>query len=379
VRNRLGRKKRIWLLLALCAIAVVSYVPVTRLITTVRLITVVRRVASGNSRSNPAVHEEKIVRRMGDSEQEAIIYRPSLSSPDSAVVCIAGVSELGCYHPSLVALSRDLAGAGFLVLTPDIKMLREFRIYPPPFDEISFWLHEVRKVEGGRKLRRVGLAGISFSGTLALVAAAQPRNRDSVAYVLGIGCFDDLIRCSHFWFDAGPVTVGPGYYPNRFYAKWVIMLAAVDLLPAADDRQFLQLVLCNLLLQKGGLSPPDTLSEEGRRWYRLALMREDQGDPQLAEQIETHVAAILCPELSTKQPAGEIRCPVFLAHGAYDDLIPPEESRKLREKIVQAKSYLLVSPFITHTHASEKPLSLWTKIGAAFDLLRFFYHLSGAL
>ena len=39
MKNRLGWKKRTWLLLALCAIAVVSYVPVTRLITTARLIT----------------------------------------------------------------------------------------------------------------------------------------------------------------------------------------------------------------------------------------------------------------------------------------------------------------------------------------------------
>lgn len=375
----MGGKKQTWLLLALCAIAVVSYVPVTRLITAARLITVLRRVASADSRSNPAIHVERIIRRVGDSEREGIVYRPSLSSPDSAVVLVAGVSELGCDHPNLVALSRALAGTGFLVLTPDIKMLREFRIYPPPLDEISFWLHEVRNVEGGQKLRRVGLAGISFSGTLALITAAQPRNRDSVAYVLGIGCFDDLIRCSRFWFDAGPVTVGPGYYPNRFYAKWIIMLAAVDLLPAEEDRQFLQVVLRNLLQQKGVPSPPDTLSEEGRRWYRLALMREDQADPQLAEQIETQVAAIVYPELSTKQPASEIRCPVFLAHGAYDDLIPPEESRNLQEKIVQAKSYLLISPFITHTHPSETPLSLWSKIGAALDLLRFFYHLSGAL
>jgi pimeloyl-ACP methyl ester carboxylesterase len=237
----------------------------------------------------------------------------------------------------------------------------------------------VRNVEGGQKLRRVGLAGISFSGTLALIAAAEPRNRDAVAYVLGIGCFDDLTRCSHFWFDAGPVTVGPGYYPDRFYAKWIIMLAAVDLLPATEDREFLQVVLRNLLLQKRAPSPSNTLSEEGRRWYRVALLREDQADPQLAEQIETHVAAIVCPQLSTKQPAAEIRCPVFLAHGAYDDLIPPEESRHLQQKIVQAKSYLLISPFITHTHASETPMSLWIKIGAALDLLRFFYHLSGAV
>jgi len=379
VKIRSGRKKRTQRLLALCAVAVVSYVPATRLITAARLIAVVRRVASADSRGNPAIHEERIIRRMGDSEKEGIVYRPPLSSPESAVVLVAGVSELGCDHPNLIALSRALAGAGFLVLTPDIKMLREFRIYPPPLDEISFWLHEVRNVEGGQKLRRVGLAGISFSGTLALIAAAEPRNRDLVTYVLGIGCFDDLTRCSRFWFDAGPVTVGPGYYPDRFYAKWIIMLAAVALLPAAEDREFLQVVLRNLLQQRGVPLPPDTLSEEGRRWYRLALLREDQADPQLAEQIETHMAAIVYPGLSTEQPAAEIHCPVFLAHGAYDDLIPPEESRRLQQKIVQARSYLLISPFVTHTHASETPMSLWIKISAAFDLLRFFYHLSAAV
>lgn len=68
MRNRLGGKKQTWLLLALCAIAVVSYVPVTRLITAARLITVLRRVASADSRSNPAIHVERIIRRVGDSE-----------------------------------------------------------------------------------------------------------------------------------------------------------------------------------------------------------------------------------------------------------------------------------------------------------------------
>lgn len=369
-----------WLLfLVLCVAALAGSASIKRLITTARLIAVVGQAASANEGKEPGIREEKITRNMEGLEKEAIVYGPLSSSATSAVILIPGVSELGCHHPRLAALSRSLAGAGFLILTPDIKMLREFRIYPPPLDEISFWLHEVHQVEGARKLRRVGLAGISFSATLALIAAAEPKNRGLASYVVGIGAFDDLIRCSHFWFDAGPVTVAPGYYPTRFYAKWIIMLAAAGMLPTEGDRQFIEQVLRTLLLQQRPPALPVSLTEEGRRWHRLALMREDQEDSQLSQQIENHVTAILYPELSTGKPAAEIRCPVFLAHGAYDDLIPPDESRRLRGRIINADSYLLITPFLTHTHPSGKPIAWREKTTGVLTLFAFFYHLSGVV
>jgi len=375
-----GRKNPTWLLPAILAAAVLAaYIPAARTITAIRLLAVIRRVASADINKLPSVQEAKIVRYMGLSEEEAMLYRPSGAEPKSGVVLIAGVSELGCYHPRLVSLSRALAQSGFLVLTPDIRMLREFKIYPPPFDEISFWLHEVPKLEGARRLRHVGLAGISFSGTLALLAAAQPRNWNLVAYVLGIGCFDDLNRCSRFWFGAGPVTVGPGYYPTRYYARWVMMLAAVDMLPSPDDREFLETALRNLLLQKQVSSPRAGVTGEGLRWYHLATMPEDQADPELATRIGSQIAARLYPHLGTDQLAHELRCPIFLAHGAYDDLILPEEIRALHQKINEVPSYLLISPFLTHTHPWEKPLRWTTRTAAVFDLFLFFYHLAGAI
>jgi dienelactone hydrolase len=380
VRRAYGRKKPTWLFPAILAAAVLAaYIPVSRTITAIRLLAVVRRVASGDIDKSPSVQEAKLVRYMGRSEEEAMLYRPSGAEPTSGVVLIAGVSELGCYHPRLVSLSRALAQSGFLVLTPDIRMLREFKIYPPPFEEISFWLHEAPELEGGRRLHHVGLAGISFSGTLALVAAAQPRNSSLAAYVLGIGCFDDLNRCSRFWFGAGPVTVGPGYYPTRYYARWIMMLAAVDMLPSRDDRDFMETALRNLLLQKQVSAPPAGVTDQGLRWYHLATMPEDQADPELAERIGGQIAATLYPQLRTDRLAHELRCPIFLAHGAYDDLIPPEESRALHQKTSEAQSYLLISPFLTHTHPWEKPLGWKTKTSAVFDLFLFFYHLAGAV
>ncbi len=364
--------------ISLCALAAAAYIPAASLATAVRLLFVVRQVASGTAGNDPRVVVREISGRAGSQGLQAIAYRPATAHARSAVILIPGVSELGNRHPRLVELASALAGAGFLVVTPDIRMFREFRIHPPPLDEISFWIQEVPRLEGSGEIRRVGLAGISFAGTLSLIAAAQPRNQDAVAFVLGIGCFDDLLRCSRDWFAAGPVTVSPGYYPTRYYARWILMLAAIDLLQAETDRMVMQEVLRSLLLQKD-VPPPDAMTSEGRRWHRLATMREDESDPPLADQIESHVAPLVHPGLSTAEPAAKVLCPVFLAHGAFDDLIPPEESRRLKMKILNAKSYLLVSPFLTHTHPHEKPLSLVEKARAILDVSVFFYHLAGVL
>jgi len=373
-------KKRRWLIAAiLSGSALAALFTFGRLAPTVRLLGVVRRVAAGEIGGNAAVKEVTIIRHPGGVRRLGIAYLPANANPTSAVILVHGVSELGCHHPRLVSLARALAEAGYMVLTPDIAMFRDFRIHPPPLDEISYWLREVRNTDGGRRLRRVGLAGISFSGTLCLIAASQQQNRDAAAYVVGIGSFDDLIRCSTGWFAAGPVTVGDGYYPTRFYAKWIMMLAAIDMLESSKDREYIQTVLRSLLLQEAVPAIPGSLTAEGRRWHRLALMREDQEDPALARRMERHIAGILYPGLATRQPAAEIRCPVFLAHGAYDDLIPPEESLRLREKILHARSYLVISPFLTHTHPMQKPLNWRQKAGAALDLIAFFHALCGAM
>jgi len=361
------------------ALGIAAYSPISRVILTVRLLAALGRVAASDIGPDSEIRETRITRRLEGTELAAVTYERPGAAPARAIILVPGISELGFRHPRLVSLARALAGTGFLVLTPDIRRFREFRICPPPIDEISFWLRDLRRAGAGAGTRHVILAGVSFSGTLSLIAAAQPRNQGAAAAVLGIGAFDDLLRCSRGWFGAGPVTVGEGHYPTRFYAKWVVMLAAVDMLTEAGDRAFLEMVLRALLGQREVPVPPDALSDEGRRWYRLALIREDRTDAALAGDIEARVAARLYPALAIRNAAAQIACPVFLAHGAYDDLIPPEESARLQEKITSAPSYLLVSPFLTHTHPRENAISWWAQTRGAVDLFLFLYRLTGVL
>ncbi len=372
------RRSKLLLLLALLIAAAVAYGPLSKLVLATRLLLAVRALASGETGEGLPVTQRKVQRRMGARDLEGIVYRPSTSNPEHAVMILAGVSELGCYHPRLVALSRTLADKGFLVLTPDIEMFRRFEVSPVVLDEITFWYEQIPGLEGGRNLRRAGIIGISFSGTLALIAAARPGMRDAVGFVMGIGPYQDLVRCTRIWFAAGPKTVGEGFYPTRFYGKWIIMLAALDMLESERERKFLHETLLLLLLQKPLPPVPKLLSPETRRWYRLATLPEDQSDPELSHAIEMHLEPLF-RQLSPDEAASQVRCPVFLAHGASDDLIPPEESKKLRERIKQARSNLLISPFLTHTHPLDKELSWRQKTPAIWDMLWFFYQLARAL
>lgn len=378
---RLKASRRGWVLAAVLPITVAAYAPCANLLMAGRLLWAVRSLASGASGQDLPIKERKIRAQINGRTVEGLLYVPAAGSPTRAVIIVPGISELGCYHPNLMALSRFLANAGFLVLTPDVVAFREFRITAQPIEEVLLWYRQLRTLDEASQVRQLGLGGVSFSGTLALIAAARPEIRDSVGFVMGIGCYNDLHRLSQEWFRPAPpgASVQKDTYPTRFYAKWVMMLAARDLIVAEREREFLQRVLIALLLEKPAPPVPPDLSPQGRRWYGLAVAPQDQSDPELASEIEQYLTPSLLVQLDPRPVMAEIRCPVFLVHGDFDDLIPAEESRHLSQQVVRGKSHLLISPFLTHTHPWNKPLGWLQKTGASLDAFVFLYDLARVL
>ncbi len=350
--------------------------PLVKMIGSIRLASTLQKMASGVNNNYSDVKESKISRRVGDREYSALVYRPAGTEPDKALILAPGISELGCYHPKLIALSRFLAHQGLLVVTPDIEEFRNFRISADPIDQLLLWRREAEILDGANKNRETGLAGISYSGTLALIAAANPGVRDKIGFVAAIGAYHNLARCTEQWFTTEPGVEKFQYYPTKFYARWVIMLSALDMLPAFRDRAILKEALHALLLVKK-LPPMEGLTPEGERWYKLAAGKKSPADAALAKAIERHLAPRLYRRLDPEPALQELHCPVFLIHGAYDDLIPARESMELHSRL--ADSYLLISPFLTHTHPSGAQLSWLQKTTAAFTALRFCYRFADFL
>jgi len=374
--RRVRYRKYAYAILA-ATVVVIALLPCAQLILALRLLLAIRRLALGDMGKDLPVEVKVIHHNMDGKELEALLYRHSGNLPSRAIVLSPGISELGSHHPQLVALSRFLANCGFLVITPDFEKFQKFQISAEPVEEIVAWYRTVPALEEGRQVRQVGLAGISFSGTLALIAAARPELRDSAAFVLGIGAYYNLLEMMPEWFS--PETIRPGfpYHATRFYARWLVMLAASEMLGSSADRQFIDGVLVDLLRQESVPPAPIGLSPAAHRWYRLAV-EGNQADEELAGQIENSLRPSLYQKLDPSQAVRELRCPVFLVHGAYDDLIPPDQSRALSRNIVQAKSYLMITPFLTHTHAPRTPISWRQKVTAVSSAFAFLFDFARA-
>jgi pimeloyl-ACP methyl ester carboxylesterase len=371
-----SRMRKFAILAGLFAVLLFLWNPLNQLIYSIRLASALQKMASGEEKSYPDALEEKISRRKGDRVYWALTYRPAKMATKKALILAPGISELGCYHPRLIALSRFFASHGLLVITPDIEEFRNFQISAQPIDQMLIWYKEAETLYGAKHARETGLAGISYSGTLALIAAAKPDIRNRVAFAASIGAYYNLIRCTEQWFTTDPADSEPAaaYYPTKFYARWLIMLAALDMLPADRDRVLMKDALFNLLLQKEVPQPGYSLTSEGERWYKLATSKTTPSDSELTGAIEKYLTPRLYRKLAPESALRELRCPVFLIHGAYDDLIPPQESIELHQRL--PGSQLLISPFLTHTHPSDKRLSWREKTAAVFDVLLFCYRFS---
>ena len=93
------------------------------------------------------------------------------------------------------------------------------------------------------------------------------------------------------------------------------------------------------------------MTAEGARWYALALMKENQTDAELVAKIEQHLTLRIYPQLDPDDAVNHLRCPAFLIHGAYDDLIPPEESMELHRRTLP---FLPAHQPISDAYASDR-------------------------
>jgi pimeloyl-ACP methyl ester carboxylesterase len=375
MRLRFSKLKRI--IIAILAAGILLWIPLSRVYVSVQLARSLHRLALGATGEDLPVKMIEIQARSSDQTYSAIVYYPLKSPPTRAVILIAGLSELGCRHPRLMAFSRHMADQGLMVITPDIQEYRDLQLTAAPITQILFWRQRISGLEGGAQVREIGIAGISFSGTIALMAAAHPEIKRNTAFVVAVGPYFDLTRCVGDWFAGSPHDPVEITYGGKFYAKWVVMRSALDMVKSNQDRLVIRNVLDTLLFQNKILPADSNLTAEGKRWYELATMPGNRSDPELAAKIESHLMPAVYPSLNPEEALKEIACPVFLMHGADDDLIPSRESLDLHRRL--PRSYLLVTPLIGHTHPSDRPLTFTQKAKSVWDMIIFGFHLSPLL
>lgn len=321
-------------------------------------------------------------------------YEPAGGIRRTALV-VSGLHPSGIDEPRLRRLSRDLAGSGVAVVTPDVPELTRFEITPgitEAIEQSARWLASDRTFAPDG---RVGLMGISFSGGLSIVAAGRPSLAGRVAYVVSLGGHDDLPRVLRYLCSGvvpppradeptlrlnpdGPPPVAP---PPHDYGVAVILLGLAERVVPPAQVEPLRAAVRHYLWASaldGGVDK----AQAPREFDAVRELTKTLPEPSatllryVVDRDVAHLGARLLPfvGLYGADPALSVSrspkpsAPVFLLHGVNDNVIPAVESQYLAEDLRgHAQTRLLLSGLISHAEADRPP-----RIGDVLQLASFW-------
>jgi dienelactone hydrolase len=273
----------------------------------------------------------------------------------------------------LVPFARGLAREGLVVLTPALDELADYRIDPRSVSDLA---DSVAYLADRRDLvddPRVGLLGFSFGGGLALLAAGEPAVRDRLSHVVSIGGYHDLGRVLRF-FLTGLVESPEGTTSGQphEYGPLVLVYRHLDQLVPAGDRARARQALRAWLHEEFGRArtlATKLVSSRARRLF-AAIAQHQLGC--LRERLQRLLVADAgaLEALSPRDKLARIRAPVYLLHGAADNVIPASETRWASLELDAHDHQILVSPLLAHS-AVKRELS----VAAALELILFVSHL----
>lgn len=231
----------------------------------------------------------------------AYIYLPQVLKRSSFVIFVPGFTPEGALDPRIVNLAESFAGAGIGVVVPDSETIRK-RVFS--YDDIRLIIDTFRFLQRRDYVNpeRIGLAGFSVAGSYALVAASELG--DGPLFVLSLGGYFDLRELfievlsksavykdmKRAWEPSSlPEEVVSGVIARRIENKEAHKPLVKENLTFNETRQYVEAMPQEFLYEMNSLSPSSAISKMKTR--------------------------------------------VFLMHDKNDDIIPVEESRKIRDGI----------------------------------------------
>lgn len=305
-------------------------------------------------------------------------YTPS-GEASRHVVVFPGVHGGGVDEPRLNTFARRLAGTGAEVIAVPLPELRAYRITPHSVDAIEDVVSWMTSDRSRAPDGRIGVVGVSFAGGLAIVAAGRASIASHVSYIVSLGGHDDLPRVMTF-LCTGRLADGTVRAPND-YGVAVILLGAVETLVPPAQTEALKAMIVSLLdaASDDDASPKfaaemadararaAALPEPAHRLAEMALARDAKG---MGEVLLPYVDALggapaLSPDRSPVPSA-----PVFILHGADDDLVPSSEAIAL-DADLRARGTprvtTLLTPILSHVDLAPPPSA-----SDAWRLVRFW-------
>jgi dienelactone hydrolase len=279
----------------------------------------------------------------------ARLYTPLAPRNAPAIIVLHGVHHLGIDEPRLENFATAMAACGIQVLTPELPDIKDYQVGAnsiATIGESAEWLtHE----DGGRP---VGVLGLSFSGGLSLLAAADPQYQKNVRFVMAVGSQDEMSRVATYYRtgeDVRPDGTEEALAPHE-YGPLVLEYEHVGEFVPAHDVASIRAVLRAHLYEDataehaalGRLSA--TQSAEAKALMNTSLPATRTALERVDERHAGDMAAV-----SPHGRLATLKTPVYLLHGAGDNIIPSAETEWMAAELPKRSlKAVLISPVLSH-------------------------------
>ena len=281
------------------------------------------------------------------------LYLPKDKPNAPALILLHGVHHLGIDEPRLRSFAASMASCGIRVLTPELPDIKDYHVDSTSMRTIGESAHWFAQRTGGP----VGVMGLSFSGGLALVAAADPLYHTDFKFVFAVGSQDSMGRVAQYYGtgeDARPNGTTE-LLPAHEYGPLVLEYQYLeDFVPRRDVAAVRPVLRAHLYEDKTAEATAERNLNDSQRHAVLELM--DANSPKtrdlIARSNSKHAA-----ELNGLSPHAHLHAfttPVYLLHGEADNIIPSAETLWMASELPsEALQAMLVSPVISHLDIGE--------------------------
>jgi dienelactone hydrolase len=279
----------------------------------------------------------------------ARLYTPVGKPNAPAFIVFHGVHHLGMDEPRLIAFAASMASCGLRVLTPELPAIKDYHIGPGSIDTIGDSAAWLAHQNGDRP---VGVMGLSFSGSLALLAAAAPHFRPNIKFVVAIGSEDEMARVAEYYRTGeDPRPNGTNeLLPPHEYGALVLEYENIDEFVPHHDVPAMRAVLRAHLYED---PIAEAAANDRLNPIQAAMAKQlmDTSNPvtqrKLAEVETRHIEDMA--GVSPHGRLGNLTTPVYLLHGAGDNIIPAAETQWIGSELPsETLKASLITPVLSH-------------------------------
>ncbi|WP_061221580.1 hypothetical protein [Leptospira borgpetersenii] len=275
-----------------------------------------------------------------------------------------GMSFKGIDDERILALGNNLANRGFRVYLPELPEVKNLLIRSETISNIRAAFLRIHTLEKSS----VSYLSASFSAGMGFVALANQECQKVLTSAFLIGAFSDFRKTLPFVLKN---------YGIESYAVNVMMYNYIHLIrsqPEILKKYFLESALDNGLSRTGNMAlGPKIFSslEEGDKNFIKKFLESSDFRENIALEIKAIVPESFAIETSPAFFADRFFKPCFLLHGNDDSVISPQESKDLRDLILENKdssvSFLETGLL---THGDHRPF--YSRLSEIFPMAKFW-------